>query len=119
MGKIPLNVKVSLINNYIQTNYLKSRGKAEHEDIPISQILEDIKEDISTLDKENKQQKPEEIPLGLVLRDLKYYNDKQSGYRADLESILDQLNLLHETQVDPGNTLDKVIKDLETLNKGK
>jgi len=119
MGKIPLKAKIGLINNYIQTNYLKSSGKTEHEDWLVIDILNDIKEDISTLEKEHTT---EHVPLGLITRDLRYLKDKQSSLQGELGSVNDELNSLvekikavQESQADPEVNLDKVIKNLEDL----
>jgi chromosome segregation ATPase len=119
MANIPLKVKVTLINNYIQTNYLKSRGKSEHEEYLINDILTDIKEDLSTLEKERTT---EHVPLGLITRDLKNIQEKQKSLGSGLESVVEELKSviesmksLQETQSDPDLNLDKVIKDLEDL----
>lgn len=119
MANIPLKAKVSLINNYIQTNYLKSRGKAVHEEWSINDILTDIKEDLSTLEKERTT---EHVPLGLITRDLKYLKEKQTSLRSGLETVMEELKStiesmksLQDSQSDPDVNLDKVIKDLEDL----
>lgn len=119
MAKIPINVKVSLINNYIQSNYLKSRGKAEHEDWLINDILTEIKEDMSTLEKERTT---EHVPLSVITRDLKFIKDKQASLGSNMGSVIDELNALmesmqalKESQSDPDLNLDKIIKDLEDL----
>ena len=119
MAKVPINVKVSLINNYIQANVLKSRGKTEHEEWLINDILTDIKEDMSTLEKDRTT---EHVPLGLISRDLKYLRDKQSSQRGGMGSVIEELKSLTEelknlqnSQEDPEVNLDKVIKNLEDL----
>ena len=119
MANIPLKAKVGLINNYIQTNYLKSRGKAEHEDWLINDILNDIKEDLSLLEKERTT---EHVPMGLITRDLKSLQDKDSNLQRRLGSVIDGLNSLmeeiktvRESQEDPEVNLDKVIKNLEDM----
>ena len=119
MANIPLKAKVSLINNYIQTNYLKSRGKAEHEEWLINDILTNIKEDLSTLEKERTT---EHVPIGLITRDLKHLNDKQKSLRSglgsvveELKSVVESIKSMQDSQSDPDLNLDKVIKDLDDL----
>ena len=115
MSRIPLHVKVSLLNNYIQSNYLKSKGKAEHDDWPISKILESIIEDLNTLEKE-KSQTHEELPTGTLVRDLKFIQEKQKSIKNSIETISEELNTINEFYSESSN-LDGVIKTLEGFGK--
>ena len=119
MAKIPLHVKVSLLNNYIQSDILKSRGKATHEDWPIGAILNSIKEDIQAFEKEHAMDQEQGVSMELILRDLKYYNEKQTGLRKDISSILEQLQEIYDTQTEPEVNLNKIIQDLEEKEREK
>ena len=116
MSSIPLNVKVYLINNYIQSNYLKSRGKAEHDDWPISKILESIIEDLKALEKEKSNAK-EELPIGLVVRDLKSLSAKQASMKKALESVVEEISQLLETESEELVSFEKIIKKIEEFDK--
>ena len=116
MSRIPLHTKVSLLNNYIQTNYLKSRGKAEHDEWPISKVLESIIEDLNTLEKQ-KSQTAEELPTGSMVRDLKFLQDKQKSIRVAIDTISEELKTIKEHYSDPTSNLDSVIKTLEDFSK--
>lgn len=118
MAKIPLHTKVALINNYIQNNYLRSRGKAEHDDWRISDILEAIKEDLNTLAKSQEVTSDKQgVPIELILRDLKYYRDKQEGAKSEITGLIDRLKEILEQQSDPESNIDKIIKNLEDNQK--
>ena len=116
MAAIPLHVKITLLNNYIQANYLKSRGKAKHDDWLISEILESVKSDLEELSK-TKEQQPGTISLELVLRDLKHFKDKEAGFKSEIESAVDQITSALDSQKEPEQNLDSVIKSLEEFSK--
>ena len=114
MNEILLSTKVSLINNYIQSNYLKSRGKSEHDDTLVSDILNAIKDDLETLESKKNTKR---IPLDSVLNELKLFKEEQSKF--SLASVISNLQEIQEKQSNPENNLDSIIGTLESIHRSE
>jgi len=114
MNNILLSTKVSLINNYIQSNYLKNRGKSEHDDTLVTEILTAIKEDLETLESKKNTKR---IPLDSVLNDLKQFKEEQSKF--SLSSVISNLQEIQEKQSNPENNLDSIIGTLESIHRSE
>lgn len=114
MNDMNLSTKVSLINNYIQSNYLKSRGKSEHDETLVSDILNAIKEDLETLETKKNTKR---IPLDSVLNDLRLFKEEQSKF--NLSSVITNLQEIQEIQTNPENNLDSIISTLESIHRSE
>ncbi len=111
---LPLNSKITLINKYIQVNNMKDRGRAEHDDFLVKDLLTSV---IDDLKKFHQPSDETHLDLGPVVQDLKTLKESQSNPEVSLTSIVDDLQKLIEIQSNPPINLSTIIQELEASIK--
>jgi len=113
MTYVSVESKISLINKYIQLNFLKSGGKSMHEDMAENDIFASIIDDLKAFNK-----KPEQIKISLepTIEALKEFQNNQTDTQKQMDSLTEFLQSFREEQENQVD-LDSIIKDLESFDK--
>ena len=121
MSNVQLNTKISLLNKYIQVNFMKDHGKSTHDDELIKDILEAVVEDLKSFDK--TKAKSQQYSLQPIINELKSLKAENSKSRSKMNYILEDIKSLledegkgeDETSQSAGGGLDSIIRNLEGI----
>jgi|GEM_PF-3119034 len=111
MAFIPLETKISLINKYIQLNFMKPKGKDLYMDIPENEIFESILADLNKLNDKKDQPK---FSIDSVITILRNIQQSQTTTRRQIKSLMGSTRTVVESLENPDLDLESVIKELST-----